>query len=235
MLLSVIKNLGSFRFPCLLAHQQPSRWFTRNLLINHHSPKDHHSARNLFPPSQARHFAVKALHGRLFYRRRPRQVPHLKPKATKWLEGRPMMKGVCVKVSTMTPKKPNSALRKVARVRLRNGRTVLAYIPGIGHNLQVHSVVLVRGSPKGLDVPGVFLKVIRGAYDCLPVKNRITSRSKYGAKRPKDLPKRWAPTERLTSERDRKKYFMDTGVYVPPGAAVPARLVLRDQRPFRGV
>ena len=146
------------------------------------------------------------------------------------------MKGVCVKVSTMTPKKPNSALRKVARVRLRNGRTVLAYIPGIGHNLQVHSVVLVRGSPRGLDVPGVFLKVIRGAYDCLPVKNRVTSRSKYGVKRPKDkISRDKRPIERLTSERDRKRYFLDTGVYLPPGAPVPEKFVLKDRRPFKSV
>ena len=178
----------------------------------------------------SRSFSAKSLHGRLFYKRRPRQVPHLKPKATKWLEGRPMVKGVCVKVSTTTPKKPNSALRKVARVRLRNGRTVLAYIPGIGHNLQVHSVVLVRGSPKGLDVPGCFLKIIRGVYDCLPVKNRHTSRSKYGAKRPKEFEKK--PWLRLTSERDRKKHFMDTGDYIPPGGLVPDPLKLRTHRPF---
>jgi small subunit ribosomal protein S12 len=178
-----------------------------------------------------RDFSARSLHGRLFYKRRPKQVPHLRPKPTKWLEGRPMMKGVCVKVSTTTPKKPNSALRKVARVRLRNGRVVLAYIPGIGHNLQTHSVVLVRGAPRGSDVPGCFLKIIRGVYDCLPVKNRMTARSKYGAKKPKvtETQKRWP---RLTSERDRRKHFYDTGKYLTPAEFVPNPLKLRRNRPF---
>ena len=132
------------------------------------------------------------------------------------------MKGVCVKVSTMAPKKPSSALRKVARVRLRNGRTVLTYIPGIGHNLQVHSVVMVRGGAKGIDVPGCFYKIIRGKYDCLPVKNRLSSRSKYGAKRSvEEKAKKSAPLPILTTERDRRKYFYDTGKYLQPTESVP--------------
>jgi len=100
------------------------------------------------------------------------------------LEGNPQKRGVCVKVTTMTPKKPNSALRKIARVRLSNGVEVTAYIPGIGHNLQEHSVVLVRGG-RVKDLPGVRYHIIRGTLDALGVEKRFTSRSKYGAKRPK--------------------------------------------------
>ena len=96
----------------------------------------------------------------------------------------PQKRGVCTSVKTVTPKKPNSALRKVARVRLTNGIEVTAYIPGIGHNLQEHSVVLVRGG-RVKDLPGVRYKVIRGALDTAGVANRKKSRSKYGAKRPK--------------------------------------------------
>lgn len=96
----------------------------------------------------------------------------------------PQKRGVCTSVKTVTPKKPNSALRKVARVRLTNGIGVTAYIPGIGHNLQEHSVVLVRGG-RVRDLPGVRYKVIRGALDTAGVANRKKSRSKYGAKRPK--------------------------------------------------
>ena len=93
-------------------------------------------------------------------------------------------RGVCTRVFTTSPKKPNSALRKVARVRLVNGIEVTAYIPGEGHNLQEHSIVLVRGG-RVRDLPGVRYHVIRGAYDSAPVNNRKQSRSKYGAKRPK--------------------------------------------------
>lgn len=96
----------------------------------------------------------------------------------------PQKRGVCLAVRTMTPKKPNSALRKVARVRLVNGIEVTAYIPGEGHNLQEHSIVLVRGG-RVRDLPGVRYKIIRGAYDCAPVNNRMKARSRYGAKRPK--------------------------------------------------
>ncbi len=100
------------------------------------------------------------------------------------LEGNPQKRGVCVRVYTTTPKKPNSALRKVARVRLSNGYEVTCYIPGIGHNLQEHSIVLVRGG-RVKDLPGVRYKIIRGALDAQGVKDRKQSRSKYGAKRPK--------------------------------------------------
>lgn len=100
------------------------------------------------------------------------------------LRGCPQKRGVCTRVYTTTPKKPNSALRKVARVRLTNGVEVTAYIPGIGHNLQEHSVVLVRGG-RVKDLPGVRYHIIRGALDAAGVQNRNQGRSKYGAKRPK--------------------------------------------------
>ncbi|MDI3472083.1 MAG: small subunit ribosomal protein [Thermotogaceae bacterium] len=100
------------------------------------------------------------------------------------LGGNPQKRGVCVRVSTMTPKKPNSALRKIARVRLTNGIEVTAYIPGIGHNLQEHSVVLIRGG-RVKDLPGVRYKIIRGTLDAAGVEGRKQSRSKYGAKKPK--------------------------------------------------
>lgn len=96
----------------------------------------------------------------------------------------PQKRGVCTRVYTTTPKKPNSALRKVARVRLTNGIEVTAYIPGIGHNLQEHSVVLVRGG-RVKDLPGVRYHIVRGALDTAGVNNRNQSRSKYGTKRPK--------------------------------------------------
>ena len=94
----------------------------------------------------------------------------------------PQKRGVCTRVFTTTPKKPNSALRKVARVRLVNGVEVTAYIPGEGHNLQEHSIVLVRGG-RVRDLPGVRYKIIRGAYDCAAVQDRKQARSRYGAKR----------------------------------------------------
>ncbi|MBX6394565.1 MAG: 30S ribosomal protein S12 [Alicyclobacillaceae bacterium] len=96
----------------------------------------------------------------------------------------PQKRGVCTRVGTMTPKKPNSALRKYARVRLTNGIEVTAYIPGIGHNLQEHSVVLVRGG-RVKDLPGVRYHIVRGTLDAAGVKDRMQGRSKYGAKRPK--------------------------------------------------
>ena len=96
----------------------------------------------------------------------------------------PQKRGVCTKVTTVTPKKPNSALRKIARVRLTNGMEATSYIPGIGHNLQEHSVVLIRGG-RVRDLPGVRYHIIRGALDTQGVANRKQSRSKYGAKRPK--------------------------------------------------
>ena len=100
------------------------------------------------------------------------------------LEKQPLKRGVCVKVYTTTPKKPNSALRKVARVRLTNGMEVAAYIPGEGHNLQEHSIVLIEGG-RVKDLPGVRYHVVRGTLDTAGVSDRKTSRSRYGAKKPK--------------------------------------------------
>jgi len=100
------------------------------------------------------------------------------------LGGCPQRRGVCIQVRTMTPKKPNSALRKIARIRLTNGQEVTAYIPGEGHNLQEHSIALVRGG-RVKDLPGVRYHIVRGTLDCQGVQNRKQSRSKYGAKRPK--------------------------------------------------
>ena len=100
------------------------------------------------------------------------------------LGGCPQRRGVCLRVFTQTPKKPNSALRKVARVRLTNGREVNAYIPGVGHNLQEHSVVLIRGG-RVKDLPGVRYHIVRGTLDTTGVADRHRGRSKYGAKRPK--------------------------------------------------
>jgi len=100
------------------------------------------------------------------------------------LTGSPLKRGVCIRVYTTTPKKPNSALRKVARVRLVNGMEVTAYIPGVGHNLQEHSVVLIRGG-RVKDLPGVRYHIVRGTFDTAGVENRMKSRSKYGAKKPK--------------------------------------------------
>jgi small subunit ribosomal protein S12 len=115
----------------------------------------------------ALHFSLNALRGRM-----TRQRPS------------PQKKGVCVQVKTMSPKKPNSALRKVARVRLSNGMEVTAYIPGEGHTLQEHSVVLIRGG-RVRDLPGVRYHIIRGKLDATGVKDRKQQRSKYGAKAPK--------------------------------------------------
>ena len=99
-------------------------------------------------------------------------------------EGNPQKRGVCTNVRTQTPKKPNSALRKVARVRLTNGIEVTTYIPGVGHNLQEHSLVLIRGG-RVKDLPGVRYHVVRGTLDAVGVQGRMQGRSKYGAKRPK--------------------------------------------------
>ena len=100
------------------------------------------------------------------------------------LKGCPQRRGVCTRVYTTTPKKPNSALRKVARVRLTSGFEITPYIPGIGHNIQEHSVVLIRGG-RVKDLPGVRYHIVRGTLDASGVKNRMQSRSKYGTKRPK--------------------------------------------------
>jgi len=105
-------------------------------------------------------------------------------KRTELKRGAPFRRGVCLKVTTTTPKKPNSALRKIARVRLSNGMEVTAYIPGIGHNLQEHSVVIVKGG-RTKDLPGVRYKVVRGVYDVQGVEDRKKSRSLYGTKQEK--------------------------------------------------
>ena len=113
-----------------------------------------------------------------------RKGRHMKKAATSTaaLKGSPQRRGVCTRVYTTTPKKPNSAMRKVARVKLRNGTEVTAYIPGEGHNLQEHSLVLVRGG-RVKDLPGVRYKIVRGALDTQAVKNRKQARSRYGAKK----------------------------------------------------
>ena len=115
--------------------------------------------------------------------RKPRQAP-AKRNTVPALQANPQKRGVCVRVFTQTPKKPNSALRKVARVRLTNGIEVTTYIPGVGHNLQEHSLVLIRGG-RVKDLPGVRYHIIRGVLDTQGVKDRKQRRSKYGAKRPK--------------------------------------------------
>ena len=115
--------------------------------------------------------------------RKPRQKPKIRNNVPA-LEACPQTRGVCTRVYTTTPKKPNSALRKVARVRLTNGYEVTSYIPGEGHNLQEHSVVMIRGG-RVKDLPGVRYHVIRGVLDTQGVKDRRQRRSKYGAKRPK--------------------------------------------------
>jgi small subunit ribosomal protein S12 len=119
--------------------------------------------------------------GQLIRRGRKRQVRKI---ITPALGNSPQKRGVCTRVYTTTPKKPNSALRKVARVRLSNGMEVTAYIPGIGHNLQEHSIVLIRGG-RVKDLPGVRYHIIRGTLDTTGVEGRRRGRSKYGAKKPK--------------------------------------------------
>jgi small subunit ribosomal protein S12 len=119
--------------------------------------------------------------------RKGRTAPRYKT-ASPALQGSPQRRGVCTRVYTQTPKKPNSALRKVARVRLTNGVEVTTYIPGIGHNLQEHSIVLIRGG-RVKDLPGVRYHVVRGTLDAVGVANRQQSRSKYGAKRSKKAAK----------------------------------------------
>lgn len=115
---------------------------------------------------------------------RKRREKQIQRSSTPAMQECPQKRGVCVRVYTTTPKKPNSALRKVARVRLANGIEVTSYIPGVGHNLQEHSVVLIRGG-RVKDLPGVRYHIIRGTLDTLGVNDRRQGRSKYGAKRPK--------------------------------------------------
>ena len=117
-----------------------------------------------------------------------RHQPKKKRKSTA-LDQNPQKRGVCLYVKTATPKKPNSALRKIAKVRLTNGKEVIAYIPGIGHNLQEHSIVLVRGG-RVRDLPGVKYHILRGNFDAGGVEDRRQSRSKYGTKKPKENEKK---------------------------------------------
>ncbi|MGD9579840.1 MAG: 30S ribosomal protein S12 [Vampirovibrionia bacterium] len=115
---------------------------------------------------------------------RKERMKHTEKTKSPALTNCPQRRGVCTRVYTTTPKKPNSALRKVARVRLTNGFEVTSYIPGVGHNLQEHSVVLIRGG-RVKDLPGVRYHIVRGALDTAGVKDRLQGRSKYGAKKPK--------------------------------------------------
>ena len=112
---------------------------------------------------------------------RQKRISKKKPNKNPALNKCPQKKGICLKIYTKTPKKPNSALRKVAKIRLSNKKTVIGYIPGIGHTLQEHSVILLRGG-RVQDLPGVKYHIVRGKYDLLGLKNRKTSRSKYGTK-----------------------------------------------------
>ena len=116
---------------------------------------------------------------------RKKRRPKVKKSKSTALERNPQKRGVCLYVKTMTPKKPNSALRKIAKVRLTNGKEVIAYIPGIGHNLQEHSIVLVRGG-RVKDLPGVKYHIVRGRLDAGGVEGRKKSRSKYGTKKQKE-------------------------------------------------
>lgn len=154
------------------------RCFMSNAFINKWNVQN-----SAYNKTQISCFSTKNIRGRLFYKRRPKQIPKLKKKnwRSKWLEGAPQKKGICLKVRVQTPKKPNSGLKKIARVRLSTGRIVCVYIPGIGHNLNTHSIILVRGG-RCKDIPGCNYKAIRGVYDLLPVKNRFRKRSKYGVK-----------------------------------------------------
>lgn len=157
--------------------------WTKRCFINNAFMNKWNVQNNAYNKVQIGCFSTKNIRGRLFYKRRPKQIPKLKKKnwRSKWLEGAPQKKGICLKVRVQTPKKPNSGLKKIARVRLSTGRIVCVYIPGIGHNLNTHSIILVRGG-RCKDIPGCNYKAIRGVYDLLPVKNRFRKRSKYGVK-----------------------------------------------------
>lgn len=133
---------------------------------------------------------------------------------SKWLEGVGCRKGVCTKVFVQNALKPNSGLRKVCYVRLSNARIVKAYIPGIGHNLQVHSVVMVRGGAKK-DTTGAHYTCMRGKYDLLPVKNRMRARSKYGVAKPNQVPNR-KRFQHLTTSVDRRLHYYKTGEQIDP-------------------
>lgn len=171
----------------------------------------------------------------MFWRRRPHFTPmrHWNQRS-RWLEGRCMMKGVCITVSVKQPCKPNSGNRKTAKVRLINKRRVLTYIPGMGHNLQVHSVVLVKGG-RTHDVRGCNYKLVRGKYDLLPVKNKMRSRSKYGVKKPVHEAPKWKCPERfkkIETNEMRRKYFYRTGKELGPDDPIPHIPVQRKYPPM---
>lgn len=142
-----------------------------------------HSCGSLFTRCTSRYFNVHSIAGRLFYRKRPRCVPIQRPKnvSSKFLLGCPQKKGIVVRLIIKHPRKPNSSNVKTASVKLSTGVTVSCRIPGEGHNLNVHSIVLVRGG-KYRNITGLHYTLVRGVYDLLPVKGRVTSRSQYGAK-----------------------------------------------------
>eukprot|EP00916_Digyalum_oweni_P004282 GHVL01007562.1.p1 GENE.GHVL01007562.1~~GHVL01007562.1.p1 ORF type:complete len:234 (+),score=34.90 GHVL01007562.1:60-704(+) len=172
---------------------------------------------NSFRPKNItfREFGVHHLHGPLFYKRRPRERPKNKipNDRSKWLEGKPFQKGVCLRVFVRCPKKPNSGLRKMCRVKMNTGKEVDAFIPGIGHNLTVHSVVVLRGG-YSKDLSGCNLRVVRGKFDCLPVKDRFRARSKYGAKLPA-IQRYDPPYKYPATYRDRIKYNLEKGESMP--------------------
>ncbi|KAL7417556.1 ribosomal protein S12/S23-domain-containing protein [Mrakia frigida] len=182
-------SLSIFRRPLLRSLASPSRFLSSS------PSSSSFLARSTIPsslraqPLSTRSFSstLPTLATTLQVCRLPRRNVYRRVKRTTRapaLEGCPQKKGVCVRVFTAKPKKPNSAVRKVCRVKISTGKFVMAYIPGEGHNLQEHSVVLLRGG-RTQDLPGVKYKVIRGAQDCAGVVGRTKSRSKYGAKKPK--------------------------------------------------
>mmetsp|Transcript_61565 Transcript_61565/g.156422 ORF Transcript_61565/g.156422 Transcript_61565/m.156422 type:complete len:286 (+) Transcript_61565:70-927(+) len=186
------------------------------------------------PMADSKRFTTRNIRGRLFYKRRPKMIPIWRfNRKSKWLEGTGFRKGVCTKVYVMAPRKPNSGLRKVTYVRLSNGRIIKAAIPGMGHNLQVHSVVMIRGGHKK-DTDGCNYTCMRGKYDLLPVKNRFRARSKYGVTRPANIEpnrKRW---KHLVTSVDRRLHFYKTGTELGPDEPVPKRIpfVVRPSAPF---
>jgi len=144
-----------------------------------------------------------------------------------------MRKGVCTKVFVTAPRKPNSGLRKVCYVRLSTGRVVKAYIPGMGHNLQAHSVVMIRGGRKR-DIVGCNYTCMRGLYDLLPVKNRKSHRSKYGIKRPTNIEPKRKRFKSLTTAVDRRLHYYRTGEEIGYDEEVPKRIpyTVRSQPPI---
>jgi small subunit ribosomal protein S12 len=173
-----IKEENALRLSCVYARKKSERRCPAPC------PRDKSEARRVYAQPELQEeeevLEVPTFHQLVKQGRTPTRYKTASPA----LQGSPQRRGVCTRVYTQTPKKPNSALRKVARVRLTNGIEVTTYIPGIGHNLQEHSIVLIRGG-RVKDLPGVRYHVVRGTLDSVGVANRKQSRSKYGAKRPK--------------------------------------------------